>query len=96
LPNGAEDGLSCLGKGLPTELISRYRFDQGTPIEPTVRVKQGTSLGDKIWIPEIKWAIEITEIRIAEILEDSERITHWSSWRRRAAAIAAMLSGISA
>jgi hypothetical protein len=76
-------------------LICRHRLDEWSSIESPVCVQERSALGDEIRISEIKRAVEIPEVGVTQIFEDSERVTHRRSCRRSAAAVAAMSSGIS-
>jgi hypothetical protein len=67
-----------LNKCLAAGLIRRYRLDEGTPVKPPICVKQRASFGDEVRVSEVERTIEIPEIRVAETVKKSERVSHRS------------------
>jgi hypothetical protein len=65
-------------KSPPAIGIRRNRLDQWLAIEATIAIEHTPSLRNQRLVTEVKWTVEIAEIRVSELVEDFRWIGHAS------------------
>jgi hypothetical protein len=61
-------------------------FDKRLTPKIPVAIEQGTTLTNQVGVAQIKRAIKIAQVDVAEVVENGEWIIHMSGWRSSSAA----------
>ena len=73
---GREDHLRNLRKGVLTFLVGGDCLDEGIAVDAPVLIEEGTPLPHQVRVSKIERAVEVTQIHLAQIVEEGSRVSH--------------------